>query len=380
MKAKKSRSVSSTTATTSKNPKEKIKSNVTLSDEMIKRSLSFISSYDRTTLLACCKVSTKFNEIATPLLWKCFKFDPSSFKQSNDNTISNINTSVWQEKHLEMIQIFQLKTHSAKWCSELIKDTTSLSLPNLQTLRIHIQKKSGSFREFHKKGVENPCPLIMNLKPKTVIYSEDPSASIYLNPDKICSKIWSHIETLILIISPVLNYQDQHYIRKGFSLSKSYPKLKRLFIMYDPTVKTPQGSTGMNGQDFPYLWDLIMKNPKCQLILVNSGCTNLQWPEKYRSSIIDTQDSYQESFIKGLWNEIEERDMYKNYNDGDSNDKSDSSEEEEGGYNSNYDFMTLEEFIEKEYWFDWFDFEDMVKWKKANEKIDKKISKRKKRN
>ncbi|WVW78456.1 hypothetical protein I302_100410 [Kwoniella bestiolae CBS 10118] len=383
---------------------------ISFSNHIIQRILSYIPVNEQGTLHSCTLVDKQFNLIATPLLWRWLILSPPS-EADEITPINPIDTSVWKDERLKMVKILSIETHSSEWCT--LNQSANLKLPNLETIRLTIHKKFGYPRAFHSFPTSEPppsqisnqsaCTLMKHLKPRTIVYKETPDSSFYLNPDNVSPPIWSKVDTLIFLIPPV--GAGTHFT-KNKDLTQLVPKLKRVYWIFDPTDVdlTSRYNTGnFDHDEINFLSNLLVRNPKIKFTIVNAGCTSLRLPKKYRMSIEDSEDSYQESFIKNHWNRLEEAAFdarrsklrakakagsgsgsgsgsgpgskrQEKDGDRDSNDEEEEEEEDEE-VDSSYEFMSIGEFVEKEEWYNWFDPEEIVRWKRINEEIDGKKEK-----
>ncbi|KAK6903739.1 hypothetical protein I203_107244 [Kwoniella mangroviensis CBS 8507] len=365
---------------------------ILFSDQIIQRILSYIPTNNQSTLASCALVNKQFNRIATPLLWRWL--DLSSATSTDDgsedgtDTAAPLDTSHWTKEHLEMVKVLSIDTHKQDWCSAFVQ----FDMPNLETLRLTVGRMYGGIGRVHSVQSSPPpsqtrpsssstaqCPLIQNLKPKDVVYRETPSSSFYLDPSNLCPSIWSEVETLIILIPPV--GANKSFVRNK-DLIKLVPKLKKVIWIFDPSqvdLKSKYNTGNYDHGEIDFISSLLLKNQKVRFEIVNCGCTALRFPKTYRGSIEDAHDSYQESFIKNYWDELEEaayRDKQSNAKNNKENTETTKSEDEDdnddddddSGYTS-FDFYSIEEFVEKKEWYRWFGPEEIVRWKKVNEEI-----------
>ncbi|WWC86917.1 uncharacterized protein L201_001796 [Kwoniella dendrophila CBS 6074] len=366
--------------TASSNPK-KIAFSPTprLPNEVLQRIISYVSAIHHPTLAACCRVSKDLNSMAEPLLWRWFTLTPPPLEiddseQNNDESF--LTTSIWTKETLKMVQILDLKTHPEEWCDPY--QERSLVLPNLRTLRLTIESISyvGYEARFHY-SILTPRNLEDELSchfakyssmPKTVVSRQGPSIGI--DSDHILPAIWKYVETMIFVVPPAYSVSLER--RLSLNLSASLPKLKRICIVYNPTgisAQSPAATCGRHIEDQQIITKLIIYNPNCKFTIINSGFTNIRFPSRYRPTIQEAQDSYAETFDKALADHLEE--LQNN---------SRSNAENHLKYLNAASFLTLDEFIEREDWYDWFQVAELDQWKRIVDEVDSHIKNRKKQN
>ncbi|WWD00581.1 hypothetical protein V866_007516 [Kwoniella sp. B9012] len=365
---------------------------IPFSDQVLQRILSYIPTGYQGTLATCALVNKQFNRIATPLLWEWLDLTSATTTTDDVTEVTHetnpFDTSHWKKGNLEMVKVFSIDAHDQHWCSAI----GQFDLPNLETLRLTINRSYRGAGRIHSIASSPPppqtlpssssnsqCPLIQDLKPKTIVYRETPSSAFYLDPNNLYPSIWSEVETLIFLIPPV--GANNHFVRNK-DLNKLLPKLKKVIWIFDPRqvdLKSRYNTGNYDHGEIDFLSSLLLRNPKIRFEIVNCGCTALRFPKKYRGSMEDAKDSYQEDFIKHYWNELEQaayRDKQskaKNKKDVPATTKTDDKDndgDDDDGDSTSFDFYSIEEFVEKEEWYRWFGSGELIRWKTVNDETD----------
>ncbi|OCF76932.1 hypothetical protein I204_02641 [Kwoniella mangroviensis CBS 8886] len=336
--------------------------------EIIHNIFSFTT--DRGTLAAWTLVSKSFNQKATPLIWNSISGLPPS-----------IRTSRWGPEVLSLVKIYSMTNHDEEWCYHYRKTFSKVKLPNLTTLRFTFDKikKGKSTRLLYTQSTDGGytnCRMIDNIKPKAIVYEKRESSSFTIEPKRLPAKVWSMIETLIILINPVGN--GEHHVSSTF-LSEWSPNLKRVFWIYDPSVIEEINTQKNSGEiksteykikktmmdEFILLTHLLVSNPTIRFTTVDCGTTNLRIPlEKHRKSINDAHKEYLKTFNEGYQEDlkaISSTFVYRNTN---------------SEIAANYlIFRTLEEFIQLDEWSQWFDPQEIVRWQGCSKRIDSLVEK-----
>ncbi|WVQ69253.1 uncharacterized protein L199_007470 [Kwoniella botswanensis] len=332
--------------------------------EIIHRILSYLSAHDQGTLTSCALVSKRFDQIATPFLWRWLRLDP--LHMSNDDDSPTLDISTWGQHLQDMVQVLDITTHDGDWCGSA--KVTSLHLPNLKTLRLHIDTGATGYKEIHvekeEEGLKSSCRLIQGLRPKIIVHrgKTNPKPSFYLDPKYFCPTIWSAIDTLVYLVPPTQS--STHFLQhRRRDLSRVLPKLEKIFWIFDTTSMDPdaEGRQGsLFGPEFQLISDILINNPQIRVTIVNIGCTQMRLPRRRRTSYEDTIGHYSQLFDNFYSDEIEYSSVDNNYYD-------DTQE-------LNYPYLlTIEEFMKQEEWYEFLEPQEFEGWKWMNGEIEERI-------
>ncbi|WVW78455.1 hypothetical protein I302_100409 [Kwoniella bestiolae CBS 10118] len=199
-----------------------------------------------------------------------------------------------------------------------------------------------------------------------MVYKElaDTLPSFYLDPEFFCPTIWSEVETLVYLVPPIGN--DDHYLpHEDRDLSGLLPKLKKLIWIFDPSDIDPEAEgdqCNLHGEERQLLSELLAKNPELKLIIVNVGSANLRLMKGSREPFDEILCWYAEKFQDWYWDVLDSSSFYD--------------DDEDDTKKTNYPYyLNVEEFVEREEWYEWFDPEEIIHWKRMNREIKKTIPK-----
>ncbi|WVW78454.1 hypothetical protein I302_100408 [Kwoniella bestiolae CBS 10118] len=270
------------------------------------------------------------------------------------------------EELLIHIRKLTINHHPSHYCRSTRFE--NFVLPNLKTVDLRSPLFSSLSDRFHSdppkwRGSESRsrCKLLAKLRPKTVIIRDMNCDDLDFMPPDTCRTMWENVENVIFTLPSI-------YARKNTDLRSCglavYPNFKKIYWMYDPT------STVEYPDRYPYdleleddkdlndwaITEVTLSHPHCDIIIVNVESTRTKE---------DSGPSSSEQFQKDE-EEIFRADIaYRCRADADLPESDIKGEEAIKKRLDTIRFITLDEFIEKEDWFDWFDPKELESWNKA---------------
>ncbi|WWC67931.1 uncharacterized protein I206_101850 [Kwoniella pini CBS 10737] len=316
-----------------------------LPNEILSQVLSDISSEDSGTLAAFCMVSKRFNSIGHTKLWRKVKLGPTSTGAGNQDRNADSMTR-WNEDQRKTIKHLSVIHHTNDWCK--LSHTRHLDLPNIEILEIKMQDGFGNFHHVTENSSNTLCPLMKQLRPKTMIIRNATWLIVNLQCKGLAPRAWSEVETLIFV-APYVN--TGFYERKYPYCHPTMPKLRRVFWIFDPTIEANIEDTEFRDSiQYHLLSVLTLRYPNIPITIVNVGPPNL-YPVYSRFFGGRTFDGSEQIFR--YWMDY----FYQHEDD------------QPAGIEKKKQklvrFISLNRFLEEERWKEWFEDKEIRIWKNS---------------
>ncbi|OCF76917.1 hypothetical protein I204_02626 [Kwoniella mangroviensis CBS 8886] len=267
-----------------------------------------------------------------------------------------VDVSQWNERTRNLTRFLSIQAHNDIWCH--LSHTRQLDLPNLKILQIEAdQHRPWSPGIFHKwSSEERYCPLLKALRPEIMIMRNIEQQMFEIQCRGIPSRTFLEVRTLVITSSSV----DPPKLHLYQWPPPEFVKLDKVIWIVDPQafysgspvyllsseqVSSSAASTRIGKL---LLVSLLERFKDIPITIVNLGASQQR---QLGSSGVSSPVGFTAE-------EILRNSLVQAVNNGSCNIKKEQLKKIEGLV----DFITLEEFLVKEDWKDWFEKEEMTNW------------------
>ncbi|WVQ69237.1 uncharacterized protein L199_007454 [Kwoniella botswanensis] len=271
-----------------------------------------------------------------------------------------LEISHWKEQWKNLVQFLSVKQHVDTWCH--FSHPRQLDLPNLKVLQIDAQRNkdnSWTSSDFHRwsSNINNQfCPLLKGLRPKVAIIRNVGNTPFEAQCRGVPIRTWTEVETLIMISSSISQHEHLIYRHPPPGLIN----LQKVIWICDPQAfrSTPSGpllQPLISSETSIYTGYVLLSHLLQKFVDVPITIVNLGPSARYRlyssvsADLEDGELTSEDVFRHNLTHLVENTSTPI---------RKDDLPRKQGLIG----FMSLEEFLEKENWKDWFEEEEMMNW------------------